>query len=285
MALSRAPLDRAGARAAERHSRSASSPRPGSERSDVAVRPPRCSSDSASPSSSGRRRRGRCPRTSPRRSSPTPSTAGARTVSGSPSRATPRNRSRASSPGRSSSDSIPGTVRRPRPRERGRPSGDPVGQVSLEEGAGIVHIAPGAGQEDFELGRVHDLLVLSPVDEAGRFYDEYGWLHGLPTSEVPTRSSDSSPRRNPRRGGRLSPPLSALLALRHTAHLARDRRLVDRGRRAPPTAARRQRDRRVDTGAWASAWTTGSATWATGTSRAVGTTDCRCRSTRARADT
>ena len=60
----------------------------------------------------------------------------------------------------------------------------PWDEVSLEEGTGIVHIAPGAGQEDFELGRVHELPVLSPVDEAGRFYDAYGWLHGLSTSEA-----------------------------------------------------------------------------------------------------
>ena len=60
----------------------------------------------------------------------------------------------------------------------------PWDEVSLEEGTGIVHIAPGAGQEDFELGRVHDLPVLSPVDEAGRFYDSYGWLHGLSTTDA-----------------------------------------------------------------------------------------------------
>ena len=60
----------------------------------------------------------------------------------------------------------------------------PWEDVSLEEGSGIVHIAPGAGQEDFELGRIHDLPVLSPVDEAGRFYDAYGWLHGLSTAEA-----------------------------------------------------------------------------------------------------
>ena len=61
---------------------------------------------------------------------------------------------------------------------------------------GIVHIAPGAGQEDFELGRVHDLPVLTPVDEAGRFYDAYGWLHGLSTGGG--RRPD---RRRPRRAG------------------------------------------------------------------------------------
>jgi isoleucyl-tRNA synthetase len=60
----------------------------------------------------------------------------------------------------------------------------PWDEVSLEEGTGIVHIATGAGQEDFELGRIHDLPVLSPVDEAGRFYDSYGWLHGLSTTEA-----------------------------------------------------------------------------------------------------
>ncbi len=60
----------------------------------------------------------------------------------------------------------------------------PWDEVSLEEGTGIVHIAPGAGQEDFELGLVHELPVLSPVDEAGRFYDTYGWLHGVSTTEA-----------------------------------------------------------------------------------------------------
>jgi isoleucyl-tRNA synthetase len=59
----------------------------------------------------------------------------------------------------------------------------PWAEVSLDEGTGIVHIAPGAGTEDFELSRVHDLPVLTPVDEAGRFYDDYGWLHGLSTVE------------------------------------------------------------------------------------------------------
>ncbi|HEX6491819.1 MAG TPA: isoleucine--tRNA ligase [Gaiellaceae bacterium] len=57
-------------------------------------------------------------------------------------------------------------------------------QVSLEEGTGIVHIAPGAGQEDFELGRAEGLPVLAPVDEAGRFYEDFGWLHGTSTGDA-----------------------------------------------------------------------------------------------------
>ncbi|MDE3026643.1 MAG: class I tRNA ligase family protein, partial [Acidobacteriota bacterium] len=60
----------------------------------------------------------------------------------------------------------------------------PWGDVTMDQGTGIVHIAPGAGGEDFELARVHDLPVLTPVDEAGRFYENYGWLHGLSTTEA-----------------------------------------------------------------------------------------------------
>jgi isoleucyl-tRNA synthetase len=56
--------------------------------------------------------------------------------------------------------------------------------VTMDQGTGIVHIAPGCGGEDFELGRVHDLPLLAPVDESGRFYDDYGWLHGLSTAEA-----------------------------------------------------------------------------------------------------
>jgi isoleucyl-tRNA synthetase len=60
----------------------------------------------------------------------------------------------------------------------------PWEEVSLEEGTGVVHIATGCGGEDFELGRELGLPVLTPVDEAGRFYDDYGWLHGLSTTEA-----------------------------------------------------------------------------------------------------
>jgi isoleucyl-tRNA synthetase len=60
----------------------------------------------------------------------------------------------------------------------------PWDEVSFEEGTGIVHIATGAGPEDFELGKTLGLPVLTPVDEAGRFFDDYGWLHGLSTLEA-----------------------------------------------------------------------------------------------------
>ena len=60
----------------------------------------------------------------------------------------------------------------------------PWDEVTIDEGTGIVHIAPGCGGEDFELGRSLGLPVLTPVDESGRFYDDYGWLHGLSTTEA-----------------------------------------------------------------------------------------------------
>jgi isoleucyl-tRNA synthetase len=59
----------------------------------------------------------------------------------------------------------------------------PWDEVSLDEGSGVVHIAPGAGTEDFELARVHDLPVLVPVDEAGRFLPEFGFA-GLSTDQA-----------------------------------------------------------------------------------------------------
>src|SRR3954466_2422741 len=58
----------------------------------------------------------------------------------------------------------------------------PWDEVSMDEGTGIVHIAPGCGAEDFELSREQDLPVLTPVDESGRFYDDYGWLQGGATT-------------------------------------------------------------------------------------------------------
>ena len=57
-------------------------------------------------------------------------------------------------------------------------------EVTMDQGTGVVHIAPGAGSEDFELGQELGLAVLMPVDGAGRFYSEYGWLAGLSTAEA-----------------------------------------------------------------------------------------------------
>ncbi|MCY7303468.1 MAG: isoleucine--tRNA ligase, partial [Thermoleophilia bacterium] len=60
----------------------------------------------------------------------------------------------------------------------------PWHDVSMEDGTGVVHIAPGCGAEDFELSKTFDLDVIAPVDEAGHFYLAFGWLHGLSTGDA-----------------------------------------------------------------------------------------------------
>jgi len=41
--------------------------------------------------------------------------------------------------------------------------------VTLEQGSGLVHTAPGHGQEDYEVGLVYGLEILNPVDDGGYF--------------------------------------------------------------------------------------------------------------------
>jgi len=51
--------------------------------------------------------------------------------------------------------------------------------VSEEEGTGIVHIAPGCGKEDLELGERYNLPAIAPLNEFGIFIEEFGWLTSL----------------------------------------------------------------------------------------------------------
>ncbi len=50
--------------------------------------------------------------------------------------------------------------------------------VTAEAGTGCVHTAPGHGPEDFEIGKVYQLGVLSPVDSRGIFTEEAGIFAG-----------------------------------------------------------------------------------------------------------
>ncbi len=44
--------------------------------------------------------------------------------------------------------------------------------VSVEDGTGLVHTAPGHGAEDYQTGRVYGLPTLSPVDDGGKYTSE-----------------------------------------------------------------------------------------------------------------
>ena len=50
--------------------------------------------------------------------------------------------------------------------------------VTLTEGTGCVHTAPGHGPDDFEIGKKYGLPIFSPVDEAGLFKEEAGKYKG-----------------------------------------------------------------------------------------------------------
>ncbi|HIE06279.1 MAG TPA: isoleucine--tRNA ligase, partial [bacterium (Candidatus Stahlbacteria)] len=55
--------------------------------------------------------------------------------------------------------------------------------VTAETGSGVVHIAPGHGEEDFEVGKRYGLEFLCPVDEHGRFTAEAHQFQGLDLNE------------------------------------------------------------------------------------------------------
>jgi isoleucyl-tRNA synthetase len=56
--------------------------------------------------------------------------------------------------------------------------------VSPEEGTGIVHNAPGAGKEDYALGKEFDLPAIAPINESGIFFEGFGWLTGRYAHDV-----------------------------------------------------------------------------------------------------
>ena len=51
--------------------------------------------------------------------------------------------------------------------------------ITTESGTGLVHTAPGHGQEDYIVGQRYGLPILAPVDDNGNFTDEAGQFAGL----------------------------------------------------------------------------------------------------------
>jgi isoleucyl-tRNA synthetase len=67
--------------------------------------------------------------------------------------------------------------------------------VGEDEGTGIVHIAPGCGAEDYQLGKTLGLPVIGPIDEDGRYFAGFGWLSGLEAPNVADQIVDDLERR------------------------------------------------------------------------------------------
>jgi isoleucyl-tRNA synthetase len=59
-----------------------------------------------------------------------------------------------------------------------------AGFVAMDAGTGLVHIAPGHGEEDYELGRALGLRVYNPVDDDGRFTAEVEHFAGATVWEA-----------------------------------------------------------------------------------------------------
>ena len=157
--------------------------------------------------------------------------------------------------------------------------------VSIEDGTGVVHTGAAFGEDDFRLASENGLTIHNPVRPDGTFDER----------DRPVRRHVRARRRRPDRRGaaRVGPPvpgrrvrarLSALLALRHAAHLLRQDELVrahDRASRrscSPPTRRSTGTPSTSSTAASAS----GSRTTWTGRSRASATGARRCRSGAAR---
>ncbi|RPJ55902.1 MAG: isoleucine--tRNA ligase [Acidobacteria bacterium] len=62
--------------------------------------------------------------------------------------------------------------------------------VTLEQGTGIVHTAPGHGMEDYLTGREYGLEIYNPVDNSGRFVDEIEHFAGMQVFEANPRINE-----------------------------------------------------------------------------------------------
>ena len=55
--------------------------------------------------------------------------------------------------------------------------------VTVTEGTGLLHVAPGHGPEDFKLGRENKMPIMSPIDDHARYTGEAGKFSGLKVPE------------------------------------------------------------------------------------------------------
>ena len=97
----------------------------------------------------------------------------------------------------------------------------------MDAGTGLVHIAPGHGEEDYELGRAPGCTIYNPVDDDGRFIPEVAHFAGLTVWEA----NPQDHRAPPARAARWSPQVPLDAHVSRTAGGARTRRCS-----APPSS-------------------------------------------------
>jgi isoleucyl-tRNA synthetase len=68
--------------------------------------------------------------------------------------------------------------------------------VSAEEGTALVHIAPGAGKEDFNLGKAENIPVIDGVDETGFYYEGFGAFSAQTATDNPNLIIDDLAKRD-----------------------------------------------------------------------------------------
>ncbi len=65
--------------------------------------------------------------------------------------------------------------------------------VTLDQGTGAVHTAPGHGQEDYAIGKQYGIAVFCPVDAAGRFFHAEGAAGRLPEEIIGKNVWEANP--------------------------------------------------------------------------------------------
>ena len=206
----------------------------------------------------GRRRRGRCRPTSPSPSVPTSTTPSSSTTAGAS--CWPPTASAAYAAELGATPTVVGDRARRRPRRaalppavrllhrrralRHRAAFQVLGAdfVSTEEGTGVVHMAPGFGEDDQLACNAVGIPTLVPMDEHGRYTAEVApWVgeHVFEANPLVIRHlKDAGVVAAPRD---LRPLVPALLALRPAARLPGDLVVVRRGHQVPRPHGRAQR--------------------------------------------
>ncbi len=113
--------------------------------------------------------------------------------------------------------------------------------VSTEDGTGVVHMAPGFGEDDQNACNAVGIPTICPMDEHGR-YTSGGHRLGRHARVRRQPRGDQGPQGSGRRGAprQLQPQLPPLLALCRAAGVPRDQLVVRAGHRVPRSHGRAQ---------------------------------------------